>query len=91
LKELLFNNFDDIAHYPLKIYNRAVFFSNLYEDSGKVFAQDYANQFSIKDRLAMAQTIAAVKRLVVKRVQALVTEGLEFPEYLATPDPEVVK
>jgi len=88
---LEFNNFEDIQHLPLRAYNRAVFYSNLFEDSGKMYAKEYVSQFSPKERLAIAQTIAAVRKFGPKRVQQIVTEGLEFPEYLAAPEPEIVR
>lgn len=73
-----FNKFSDIEHRPLRIYNRAVMFSNLHEDQGPVVAQEYAELFSKTERLEMAQMIALVKQKGVKFVQALVTEGVDF-------------
>lgn len=85
-----FNTFDEIQHLPLKAYNRAVFYSNLYSDHGKAAAEDYAIQFSASERLAMAQIISAVKQFGVKKVQEIVTRDLEFPEYMPAPEPEIV-
>lgn len=73
-----FNTFSDIQHRPLRIYNRAVMFSNLFEDQGKVIAEEYAQSFSDKERLEMAQMIALVRKIGVKKVQQLVTEGVDF-------------
>lgn len=77
-----FNTFDEIQHKPLRTYNRAVFYCNIWEDSGKAFAEDYAMQFNAQERLEIAQTIAAVKKFGVKRVKELVTQGVVFPEYM---------
>lgn len=73
-----FNRFTDIEHAPLRVYNRAVMFSNLYEDSGRAVAEDYANSFSKEERLQIAQMIALVRAKGVKHVSALVTAGIEF-------------
>ena len=73
-----FNRFTDIAHLPLRVYNRAVVFSNIYEDHGKAIAEDYANSFTKEERLQMAQMIALVRQKGVKHVQARVTAGVQF-------------
>jgi len=75
---LQFNKFDDINHRPLRIYNRAVMFHNLYEDQGKFVASEYANSFTSEERLEMAQMTALVKNRGVKFVKALVTKGVDF-------------
>lgn len=76
-----FTRFDEIAHKPLQVYNRAVMFSNIYEDHGHSVARDYAEQFSPEDRLLIAQMIALVKNKGVKYVQKLVTDGVDFIDY----------
>ncbi len=73
-----FNRFTDIQHRPLRIYNRAVYFSNIFEDHGKAPAEDYANSFTKEERLEIAQMIALVKAKGVKHVKDLVTRGVEF-------------
>lgn len=73
-----FNRFADINHRPLRIYNRAVMFHNLYEDQGSVVAGDYAETFSPEERLEIAQMTALVRKVGVKRVQQLVTDGVDF-------------
>lgn len=73
-----FNRFADIAHRPLRIYNRAVMFHNIYEDQGPVVAGEYAQTFSPEERLEIAQMTALVRKKGVKFVQTLVTEGVEF-------------
>lgn len=73
-----FNRFTDIQHAPLRVYNRAVMFSNLFEDGGKAVAEDYANSFTKEERLQMAQVIALVRSKGKKHVQALVTAGIQF-------------
>lgn len=75
-----FNTFDEIQHKPLRTFNRAVFFCNIWEDHGKAFAEDYALQFSMEERLEIAKTISAVKKFGAKRVRELVTQGVVFPE-----------
>lgn len=73
-----FNRFTDISWRPLRIYNRSVFYCNLFEDQGKVIAEEYAQSFSDKECLEMAQMIALVRKIGVKKVQQLVTEGVDF-------------
>ena len=73
-----FNRFTDVEHAPLRVYNRAVMFSNIYEDHGRYAAEEYAQTFSKEERLQMAQMIALVKAKGTKHVIALVTAGVEF-------------
>ena len=74
----MFNQFNEIQHRPLRIYNRAVMFHNIYEDHGKAPAEDYANSFTKEERLEMAQMTALVKKKGPKFVKDLVTQGLDF-------------
>lgn len=74
----IFDRFEEIQHRPLRIYNRAVMFFNLYEDSGSEIAEEYAETFSPEERFEMAQMVALTRRLGPKRVKELVTSGLEF-------------
>ena len=85
-----FNKFDDIEHLPLRAYNRAVFFCNLYEDRGKAYAEDYLLQFDVADRLKMANILSAIKSYGHKRVKEIVTQGIEFPEYPSVEEVELV-
>lgn len=73
-----FNRFDDINHYPLRIYNRCVFLSNIMEDSGKAYAEDYIGQFSAVDRKSMLSMFNLIKKIGVRNTQKFVTDGLEF-------------
>ena len=74
----MFNQFNDIPHRPLRIYNRSVMFYNIYEDQGRTPAEDYANSFTSAERLEMAQMTALVKKRGPAFVKKLVTEGLDF-------------
>lgn len=76
--KLKFNRFTDVSHAPLRVYNRAVMFHNIYEDHGIHAAEDYANSFTKEERLQMAQITALVKAKGTKHVIALVTAGVEF-------------
>ena len=73
-----FNTFDDISHRPLRIFNRSVMYFNLYEDQGPVVAKDYADALTKEARLEIAQMTALVKKVGLKKVKALVTEGVDF-------------
>jgi len=76
-----FNRFVDIEHAPLRIYNRTVMFYNIYEDSGRAAAEDYANSFNAEERLEMAKMAAEVKAKGTKAVKEAVTKGLVFTDY----------
>jgi len=73
-----FNQFNDIEHRPLRIYNRCVMFHNIYEDQGKAPAQDYAESFSKEERLEIAQMAALVKARGPKFVKEMVTRNIQF-------------
>lgn len=73
-----FNQFNDIAHRPLRIYNRCVMFHNIFEDQGKAPAQDYAESFTKEERLEIAQMTALVKTKGPKLVKELVTKDIQF-------------
>jgi len=73
-----FNLFYDVQHRPLRIYNRSVMFHNLLEDQGKATAQEYANSLTKEERLEIVQMTQLVKKIGLKRLKALVTEGVEF-------------
>lgn len=85
MKKQNFARFTDIEHKPLRIYNRTVMFHNLYEDSGKHVAEDYAKTFTPEERLEIAYMSRFVRQKGVKAVQAMVTAGMTF-----TDDIEVV-
>lgn len=76
--KMKFNRFTDVAHAPLRVYNRAVTFHNIYEDHGKYAAEEYAQSFTKEERLQMAQVTALVKSKGTKHVIALVTAGVQF-------------
>lgn len=75
---MTFNKFTDISHRPLRIYNRAVMFANLFEDHGAYEAQQYADAFTPEERLEMVQMTALVKKKGPALVKNLVTAGIDF-------------
>ena len=82
MKKQNFARFEDITHKPLRIYNRAVMFHNLYEDSGRHVAEDYANTFTPEERIEIAKMSKLVRLKGAKVVQALVTAGMTFSDDL---------
>lgn len=80
MKKKDFPTFNDIDHRPLRIYNRTVFFHNLWEDQGPTVAAEYAETFSKEEKFEIAQMTKLVKLKGVKHVQSLVTQGLEFSD-----------
>ena len=75
-----FNLFHDVKHRPLRIFNRSVMFHNLYEDQGAHTAKEYIDNLTKEERLEIAQMTALVKKIGLKRVKALITEGVEFTD-----------
>jgi Zn-dependent oligopeptidase len=78
MNKLKFNRFTDVEHIPLRVYNRTVMFYNIYDDHGKLAAEEYADSFSKEERLQMAQVAALVKAKGTKHVIQLVTAGVQF-------------
>ena len=64
------SNFNDIQDKRLQAYNRCVMFYNCLEDAGRVPAQEYLSQFSMKDRLLMIDLIKEVKEKGLEPVKA---------------------
>lgn len=75
-----FNLFHDVQHRPLRIFNRSVMFHNLYDDQGARTAKEYVDALTKEERLEIAQMTALVKKIGLKRVKALITEGVEFTD-----------
>ena len=75
-----FNLFHDIQHRPLRIFNRSVMYHNLLEDQGKAVAGEYASALTKEERLEIVQMTSLVKKIGLKRVKALITEGVEFTD-----------
>jgi hypothetical protein len=76
----LFDRFEFIKHYPLRIYNRCVFAHNLLEDHGVAYVEDYLATFDVKEREDMYRMYALLKKVGPQKLRALVTEGLEFSD-----------
>lgn len=73
-----YNDFADIQHRPLRIYNRAVTAFNIRDDFGKVDMEEYLSQFSKQERLEIAQMTALTRIKGAKFMKELVTNGVEF-------------
>lgn len=78
MTKVKFNQFSDVAHRPLMVYNRTVMYCNIYEDHGPEAAKEYIEAFPKEERLAMAQMLALVRAKGVKTIQQLVTAGVQF-------------
>ena len=74
------NNFAEIEHYPLRVYNRAVMSFNIFEDAGRAKLEEYLAQFTKEEKEDMAKLIALTKKLGNKRVKEMVTLGLIFSD-----------
>lgn len=78
----VFNRFDDIAHAPLRIFNRVVFLSNLYADHGKALAEEYINLFTKEEKVQMGTLAAIFKEKGYKYTKELVLKNITFTEDL---------
>lgn len=79
----MLNDFNEIQHTPLRVYNRTVFATNLLSDSGKEVMTDYLNQFTDGEKKQIFLMSNWIKAFGQKKVQQEVTKGLN-PTY----DPE---
>lgn len=68
------SDFSDITDRPLRAYNRAVFFHNIYEDGGKAYAEDYINQFTDEEKGDIRDITKLVRVYGVKEVRAAINK-----------------
>ena len=73
-----FENFDNIKHYPLRTFNRAVTMNNIVEDFGPEAMKKYAEQFTEEDLKAIVLCNVGIKQLGIEAVRKAVTSGVEF-------------
>lgn len=76
MNSIAFNNFEHVEHTPLRVYNRAVFASNLLEDYGEEVTKNYFSQFTNNERISIALMIKQIKDLGVEATKKLVTRDL---------------
>jgi hypothetical protein len=76
----LISRFDEVKHYPLKVFNRCVVASNLLEDGGRAAVEDYVEDFTDKEKADMQAMYLYVKKYGYKKAKDVVTEGLEFTD-----------
>lgn len=74
------NNFNDVAHLPLRTYNRAVMTFNLLEDFGQEGASQYLAQFSDSVKRQIFMLIEYIRRDGYKVVQQKCMAGQEFSD-----------
>ena len=72
-----FNQFNDVQHMPLRVFNRAVFASNLAEDFGVDTAKQYFETFSELDKKQIYVMVSYIKKFGVEQTKKVVTNGLE--------------
>lgn len=74
------NNFQEIEHRPLRLYNLSVMAYNIYEDCGQAAFEDYIDSISAKDKADMIKMIKLVRLKGTKYVISKVTEGMTFSD-----------
>ena len=73
-----FNNFNDIEHMPLRVFNRAITIGNIKSDFGINSVKEYINQFSEYEKKQIAVMLAYIEKFGVKKAQDECTAGVEF-------------
>lgn len=74
------NNFNEIEHFPLRVFNRVAFLYNLVEDGGKYAGEEYLEQFDKEERKQMYVMAAYIKRRGIEATRKEVTKGLVLQE-----------
>jgi hypothetical protein len=73
-----FEMYDDVNHMPLRVYNRAVYLTNLVEDSGKDAGEKYISQFDEGSKRQMYLMLAYIKQKGIEVAKKEVMRGLEI-------------
>lgn len=71
-----FNRFDEIKHFPLKIFNRVVLAFNIRDDFGQHVLEEYLEMFNNEERLAMLSMYQFIKKNGAEAAKQLVTKDL---------------
>lgn len=75
-----FNNFDDIEHLPLRVYNRAITATNISNDLGRTALTEYIEQFTDIEKKQLAIMFAFIQKYGLKKAQEEATKGIEFTD-----------
>lgn len=75
-----FNNFSDVKHLPLRIYNRAVYASNILADSGEYNLIKYLETFNENERLQILMMNNYIRVKGVEEAKRFATKDLEIEE-----------
>ena len=74
------DKFDTIDYAPLRIWNRAVMFFNIMEDSGQEAAREYVQQFTQQEKEEMLDLYFVVKKLGSEEVKRRIIFNMPAPE-----------
>lgn len=74
-------NFNSIDNKALQAFNRFMYATNLNNDFGRAYMNDYINQFTDEDKKRMHTAGFMIQNFGYKKVRELITEGMYFEEY----------
>lgn len=80
MSNITFNNFNEIEHLPLRVFNRVVTSFNISADYGRHELEKYVGQFNPRERLQMAYMTKYIKQHGPEKARADVTKDLVLPE-----------
>lgn len=75
-----FSKFDDIAHMPLRVYNRSVMSFNLMESFGKETVKEYFNMFTEDEQKQIYLMNNYMKVNGQQAAYTFATHGLELDD-----------
>tara|TARA_R110002033_G_scaffold41956_10_gene82786 strand:- start:225 stop:488 length:264 start_codon:yes stop_codon:yes gene_type:complete len=80
MDEFAFNDFNDIEHKPLRVYNRVVFMFNIREDFGAYKVQEYLQRFTEAQKKEMYILIQYLNKYGKDATMKAITSNTEFTE-----------
>lgn len=75
-----FETFNNIAHAPLRVFNRVVMSFNIKEDFGQAVLEKYLENFDAKERAEMMMVTMLIKAKGQEAVRKEVTKDLVLEE-----------
>lgn len=80
------NNFNDIQHTPLRVFNRTILFNNIFSNFGSMSAEEYLDQFNQGEKKQMFIMQTFIKKFGYKEAKKSACKGLELsPENFNEP------
>lgn len=74
---LEFQKFNNIEHMPLRVYNRAMFATNLMADSGREIVEEYFQAFTDSERKQIFVMLSYIKKFGQETAMKAVTKDMK--------------